>query len=201
MLDRFYLIVDSAEWLVRLLPAGLKLAQLRLKDKTPAEIEAEVRASLTLASTFGCQLVINDHWRTAIDAGAAWIHLGQEDLDGADLAAIRRAGLRLGISTHTEAELDRALGFDPDYVALGPIYEPGGKKVDFAPQGLARIGAWKARIACPLVAIGGLTLERAPAVYAAGADSLCVITDVLAAADPEGRCRAWLEARQTWTRG
>jgi len=121
------------------------------------------------------------------------VHLGQGDLDGADLAALRRAGVRLGISTHDESELERALALAPDYVALGPIYPTLLKVMPWAPQGLARLGAWKRRVgALPLVAIGGLTLERLPDVFAAGADVAAVVTDIVRAAQPEERVQQWL---------
>ncbi|WP_439530426.1 thiamine phosphate synthase [Pannonibacter sp.] len=199
-LDRFYLIVNSASWIERLLPVGLPLVQLRVKDLDEEGTHAEIRRSLTLCRQAGATLIVNDHWQAAIRCGADWVHLGQEDLDTADIPALRAAGIRIGISTHTPAELDRALAFAPDYVALGPIYEARGKKVDYPTQGLARIGEWRQRVSCPLVAIGGITLDTAPAVFAAGADSVCVITDVLGAADPEARCTAWLTARQSWPR-
>ena len=120
--------------------------QLRVKDAADADVRRQIAASLTLARRHGCQLIVNDYWREAIDAGADYVHLGQEDLAAADLAAIKAAGLRLGISTHSEEELAIALAAEPDYVALGPIYETKLKAMKWAPQGLARIGAWKARI-------------------------------------------------------
>ncbi|MEM9726496.1 MAG: thiamine phosphate synthase [Pseudomonadota bacterium] len=191
---RFYQIVDGAHWLERFLPLGLRFAQLRIKDAPQAELRAQIRDSLQLAREAGAILVINDHWRLALELGAEWIHLGQEDLAAADLAAIRRGGLKLGISTHDPRELEIALAARPDYVALGPIYETILKKMRFAPQGLDRIGVWKRRIgAMPLVAIGGLTTARAPGVFAAGADSACVVTDVLLNPDPEARLREWLD--------
>lgn len=197
MLPPFYLIVDDPSWLDRLCPVGLTFAQLRIKDKGLPEIETAIRNALKIAHAHDCILVINDYWQQAIDAGADWVHLGQEDLDTADVRALKDSGIRIGISTHTPAELERALALEPDYVALGPIYEPRGKTVDHAPQGLDRIREWKTRISCPLVAIGGIRVEQAAEVYAAGADSICVITDVLKAADPEQRCRDWLaQARQ-----
>lgn len=198
MLDRFYLIVDSADWLLRLYPQGLNLVQLRLKDRPEAELASEIQRAVAISEMYDRTLVINDHWAEAIDAGADFLHLGQEDLDTADIAAIRKAGMKIGISTHTEAELDRALTLDPDYIALGPVFEPRGKVVEHAPQGLARLGEWKQRISCPLVAIGGITLEQSSDVFAAGADVICVITDVLKAEDPEERTRAWLDARKQW---
>lgn len=195
LLDPFYLIVDSAAWLERLLPCGVRLAQLRVKEQPEDAIRAEIAAAKALCDKFGAQLIVNDYWRLAIEAGCDFVHLGQGDLDTADLGAIRRAGLRLGISTHDDAELARALEARPDYVALGPIYPTLLKAMDFAPQGLARIGEWKRKIgALPLVAIGGITLERLPGVLAAGADSAAVVTDILRNADPEARARDWVAA-------
>lgn len=192
-LARFYPVVDSVEWVARLARAGARLIQLRIKEGREAALREAIRASLAAARAERATLVVNDHWRLAIDEGADWLHLGQEDLDTADLAAIRRAGLKLGLSTHDEAELARALGAAPDYVALGPIYATSAKVVGFAPQGLARIGEWKRRIGeTPLVVIGGITLDTAPLCYEAGADSIAVITDVLRHPDPEARSKAWL---------
>ncbi len=194
-LPRFYPIFDSADWLARMLPLGVRLVQLRVKDRAEAETRAEIARARDLCRAAGATLVVNDHWRLAIDEGCGFVHLGQEDLDDADLPAIRRAGLRLGVSTHDDAELDRALAAAPDYVALGPVYPTILKAMRFAPQGLARVTEWKARIGdLPLVAIGGLTVERAPGVLAAGADVVSVVTDITLAADPEARTRAWLEA-------
>ena len=140
-------------------------------------------------------LVVNDYWRVAIGEGAHWVHLGQGDLDGADIAAVRKAGVKLGVSTHDEAELERALALEPDYVALGPIYPTILKAMAFAPQGLNRIGEWKRRVgAVPLVAIGGLTVERAKLCLAAGADIVSVVTDITLNADPEARAREWIAA-------
>jgi thiamine-phosphate pyrophosphorylase len=194
-LDPFYLIVDDADWLPRLLPQGVALVQLRVKDRAEAELRAQIARARDLCAAYGAQLVVNDHWRLAIDLSCDFVHLGQGDLDTADIAAIRAHGLRLGVSTHDHAELDRALALAPDYVALGPIYPTLLKKMAFAPQGLERIGEWKRRIGeIPLVAIGGLTPERARAALAAGADCACVVTDVLRAADPEARAREWRAA-------
>ena len=102
--------------------------------------------------------------------------------------------MRIGISTHDHAELERALALQPDYVALGPIYPTLLKQMPWAPQGLARITEWKRRIGnLPLVAIGGLTVERVPGVFAAGADSAAVVTDIVRNADPDLRTREWIE--------
>ena len=195
MLDRFYLIVDAAAWLQRLLPHGVRLAQLRVKDRPEPELRAQVRRARDLCAAAHARLIVNDHWRLAIEEGCDFVHLGQGDLDGADLPAIRAAGLRLGVSTHDDAELDRALVLAPDYVALGPIYPTVLKQMPWAPQGLAKLALWKERIGrIPLVAIGGLTPERARAALAAGADSAAVVTDVLRHPDPEARAREWRAA-------
>ena len=198
-LDPFYPIVDSADWVRRLVGVGARLIQLRMKDKDEATIAAEARVALKICRDAGATLVINDHWRVAIDVGAPWAHLGQGDLDqGADVGAIRRAGLKLGLSTHDDAELARALALKPDYVALGPIYPTVLKAMAFAPQGLARIGEWKKRVgALPLVAIGGLNLERAKACLTAGADVVSVVTDIALNPDPEARAREWIAATRS----
>jgi thiamine-phosphate pyrophosphorylase len=194
-LPRFYPILDSATWIARMLPLGMRFVQLRIKDTPEAALRAKIRAARDLCRATGARLVVNDHWRIAIDEGCDFVHLGQEDLDTADLPAIRRAGLALGVSTHDEAELDRALATDPDYVALGPVYPTILKAMAWQPQGLDRVRAWKARIgALPLVAIGGLTVERAAGVFAAGADIASVVTDITRNPDPEARLRAWVGA-------
>jgi thiamine-phosphate pyrophosphorylase len=195
VLDPFYLIVDSVAWLERLLPCGVKLVQLRIKDKSDVELRSEIAAGKALCEKYGAQLVVNDYWKIAIDLGCNYIHLGQEDLDSADLNAIRLAGIKLGISTHDERELDRALGFNPDYIALGPIYPTILKQMPFAPQGLEKLSEWRKRIGnLPLVGIGGLTVERGIAVLKSGANSAAAVTDVTLNANPEERAREWVAA-------
>jgi thiamine-phosphate pyrophosphorylase len=189
--DRFYPVVDSVAWVARLAQLGVGTIQLRVKDLAHDDAVALMREGLAAAGS--AKLVVNDYWRAAIDAKAKHLHLGQEDLAEADVAAIRKAGLTLGLSTHDEAELEIALKHAPDYVALGPIYPTTLKPMRFGPQGLARITEWKKRLgALPLVAIGGITLERAGGVYSAGADSIAVVSDVTQNADPDARVRAWL---------
>jgi thiamine-phosphate pyrophosphorylase len=194
-LPRVYPIVDSAEWVRRLLPLGVRLVQLRIKDRSTEELRAEIRESSALCARVGAQLIVNDYWQLAIEEGCDFVHLGQGDLDGADTRAIRGAGMKLGVSTHDERELERALPFNPDYVALGPIYPTLLKVMPWAPQGLARITEWKRRIGrIPLIAIGGLTVERLAGVFAAGADVAAVVTDIVRNANPEARTREWLAA-------
>lgn len=194
-LPRAYPILESAAWVRRLLPCGARLVQLRIKDRPAEAVRAEIREAKGLCARGGAQLIVNDHWRLALEEGCDFVHLGQGDLDTADVPALRRAGVRIGISTHDEAELSRALGLEPDYVALGPIYPTLLKVMAFAPQGLGRIGEWKRRIGgIPLVAIGGITLERLPGVLAAGADSAAVVTDIVRNPEPERRMEAWARA-------
>lgn len=193
MLDRFYPIVESAHWVEQLVAWGARLVQLRMKDRSTSTITEHVRVAKTACERAGAQLIVNDHWEVAIAQACNFVHLGQGDLDGADLRAIRKAGLRLGVSTHDPAELERALELQPDYIALGPIYPTTLKKMPWAPQGLTRIAEWKQRIGTtPLIAIGGLTAERAPAVLEAGADVAAVVTDVIQSADPRARTRQWI---------
>jgi len=192
-LDIFYPIVPDVRWLARIAPLGVRCIQLRLKDASPKEVRRQISASVEITREHCCQLIVNDYWAEAIDIGADYIHLGQEDLAEADLAAIKKGGLRLGISTHDKAELDIALAAEPDYVALGPIYETKLKAMKWEPQGLERVTEWKSRIGRrPLVAIGGITPVLAADVLAAGADSVAVITDFLTHPDPEERIREWL---------
>jgi thiamine-phosphate pyrophosphorylase len=197
-LDVFYPIVPDAAWVRRVVALGVRTVQLRLKDADPARIRREIDDSLAAAAVTGCQVIVNDYWREALDAGADYVHLGQEDLAAADVPALKSAGVRLGISTHSEDELETALAVAPEYVALGPIWETKLKAMKWAPQGLARIATWRGRIGeLPLVAIGGITLDRAPSVLAAGAQSVAVITDFVTHPDPDARLGAWLNWART----
>ena len=192
-LDPFYPIVPDADWVSRVVGGGAKLVQLRAKDLDGPTLRDEIARSRDTCAKAGATLVVNDFWREAIDAGCDFVHLGQGDLDGADMPAIRRAGVRLGVSTHDHADLDRALSLEPDYVALGPIYPTLLKQMPWVPQGLERIAEWRRLIGDrPLVAIGGLTIERLEGVFKAGADSAAVVTDILRAPDPEARTREWV---------
>lgn len=192
-LDPFYLIVDTVEQLVPLLPHGVKLAQLRLKNCDEAETRRQIAAARDACRAQGAQLVVNDFWRLALELGCDYVHLGQEDLLAADLDALRAAGVKFGISTHDEAELARALAEKPDYVALGPIFPTRLKQMAFGPQGVEKIALWKQKIGdLPLVAIGGLTPERALDCLRAGAQSAAVVTDISLNPDPVARAREWV---------
>ena len=191
--DRFYPVVDSVAWVARLAKLGVGTVQLRAKNLDDAQALATVREALAAIRGTRTRLVVNDYWRAAIEAQAKDLHLGQEDLADADLKAIRAAGLTLGISTHDDEELATALAAKPDYVALGPIFPTTLKSMRFAPQGIPKITEWKKRIGgIPLVAIGGIKFEQSAEIFAAGADSIAVVSDVTQNADPDARVRQWL---------
>jgi thiamine-phosphate pyrophosphorylase len=194
--DRFYPVVDSVAWVARLALLGVGTIQLRAKGLNDSEALQRVTDALEMTKGTAAKLVVNDYWRAAIVAGAHHLHLGQEDFAGladADLKAIRDAGLTLGLSTHDDAELETALRAKPDYIALGPIFPTTLKSMRFAPQGISKVSEWKKRIGnIPLVAIGGIKLEQAAAIFAAGADSIAVVSDVTQNPEPDARVRAWL---------
>ncbi|MGA8903212.1 thiamine phosphate synthase [Bradyrhizobium sp.] len=191
--DRFYPVVDSVAWVARLALLGVGTIQLRAKNLNEADALQTIKDALEVIRGTAARLVVNDYWRAAIEAGAKHLHLGQEDLAEADVAAIRAAGLTLGISTHDDTELDTALRAKPDYVALGPIFPTTLKSMRFAPQGIPKIAEWKKRVGeIPLVAIGGIKLERASEIFAAGADSIAVVSDITQNADPDKRVKQWL---------
>jgi thiamine-phosphate pyrophosphorylase len=194
--DRFYPVVDSVAWVARLALLGVGTIQLRAKGLNDSEALQTVRDALEMTKGTEAKLVVNDYWRAAIGAGAKHLHLGQEDLADlaeADLKAIRRAGLTLGLSTHDDQELETALKVQPDYIALGPIFPTTLKSMRFAPQGIPKISEWKKRIGTiPLVAIGGIKLEQAREIFAAGADSIAVVSDITQNPEPDARVRAWL---------
>lgn len=194
-LDRFYPIFDNTDWLKRLLPLGIKLVQLRIKDKSDEETRAEIIKGKALCEQFGAQLIVNDFWQIAIDEKCDFIHLGQEDLDIADIKAIRAAGIKIGLSTHDNDELDRALSYKPEYLALGPVYPTILKKMKWTEQGLDKVTEWKKLVGdTALVAIGGMSVERAQGAFDAGADIVSAVTDITLNDDPEARIKQWINA-------
>ena len=198
LLDRFYPLVDSAAWAARLIAHGARFVQLRVKEKSMEDVRKELRKAKALCERADAQLVVNDYWQLAIEEHCDFVHLGQRDLDTADIGALRCAGIRLGISTHDHSELDRALALQPDYVALGPIYHTQLKQMPWAPQGLERLQEWRQLVGnIPLVAIGGLTVNRLRGVFAAGADSAAVVTDIVRSDDPDTRIREWVAATRS----
>lgn len=193
-LDRFYPIFDSYQWLERLVPLGIKLVQLRIKDQPEEQVREQIIKAKSLCDEYQCQLVINDYWQLAIELDCDYIHLGQEDLDEADVKAIKAAGIKLGISTHCEEELERALSLEPDYIALGPVYPTILKKMKWKQQGIDKLSLWKERIdSIPLIAIGGMTTSRAQGAFDAGADSVAAVTDITLNPQPEAQILSWIK--------
>jgi len=179
-----YPVVDSLVWIERLLAYGVRTIQLRIKDKTDVQVDEQIRTAVALGKQYQARLFINDYWRPAIKHGAYGVHLGQEDLDIADLRAIQQAGLRLGISTHDDTELQRAKALHPSYIALGHIFPTQTKIMPSSPQGLENLARQVAATPdFPLVAIGGISLDRAPAVAATGVGSIAVVSAITKAAD------------------
>ena len=189
-----YPVVDSVEWIARLLDAGVRTLQLRIKDKRDEEVEADVMAAIALARRYNARLFINDYWRLAIKHQAYGVHLGQEDLATTDLTAIRQAGLRLGLSTHDDMEIDVALAARPSYIALGHVFPTQTKQMPSAPQGLATLTRHVARLGdYPTVAIGGISLSRAPEVLATGVGSIAVVSAITQADEWQQATRQLLD--------
>jgi thiamine-phosphate pyrophosphorylase len=194
-LSRFYPVFDSSDWLARLVPLGIQLVQLRIKDGSQAHIRSEIIKAKALCTKHNCTLIINDYWQLAIEMGCEFVHLGQEDLDSADITKIKQANIKIGISTHDQEELQRAIDLQPDYIALGPVYPTILKKMKWHQQGLGRVSQWKETInTTPLVAIGGMSVERAEGAFSAGADIVAAVTDITLNKNPEKRVQEWIAA-------
>lgn len=179
-----YPVVETVAWLERLLDAGVRTLQLRIKDLPEETVEQDIAAAVALGRRYQARLFINDYWRLAIKYQAYGVHLGQEDLDVADLDALHRAGLRLGLSTHDDSELDRALAEQPSYIALGHVFPTQTKTMPSSPQGLEELKRHASRLkGVSTVAIGGISLERAPQVLATGVGSIAVVSAITQADD------------------
>ncbi|NMM21160.1 MAG: thiamine phosphate synthase [Rhodoferax sp.] len=181
-----YAVLPDAAWVARMARAGVPTVQLRFKSDDTRAIEREVSAAVQAVQGTDALLFINDHWQAAIAAGAYGVHLGQEDLELADLQAIRAAGLRLGLSSHGYAEMLRADRFSPSYLAMGAVFPTTLKRMVTAPQGTGRLSAY-ARLMrdCPLVAIGGIDHSTLPDVLVSGVGSVAVVRALVAAEQPE----------------
>lgn len=189
-----YPVVDDPTWIPRCAAAGVTTLQLRIKQPASAELDDAIQTGIALARAHGVHLFINDHWPLAIRHGAWGVHLGQEDLQHADLAAIAGAGLRLGISTHSVWEVARAYAVKPSYYACGPIFPTRSKAMPWHPQGLTNLAFWSALLPAPVVAIGGLDPERAAHAIGCGASGAAVMGGVTAAVDPDQALRDYLAA-------
>ena len=181
-----YAVLPDAAWVGRMARAGVPTVQLRFKSDDPAAIKREIQASVQAVQGTGALLFINDHWQLAIEADAYGVHLGQEDLDLADLECIRASGLRLGLSSHGYAEMLRADAVSPSYIAMGAVFVTTLKRMMTPPQGTGRLHAYaKLMRDYPLVAIGGIDASHLPAVLASGVGSVAVVRALVAAAQPE----------------
>ncbi|GAA0817627.1 thiamine phosphate synthase [Colwellia asteriadis] len=187
-----YPVIDSLYWLKRLLPLGLEIIQLRIKNVTNEQLERIIVEAIEFAKDYKTRLFINDYWQLAIKHGAYGVHIGQEDLQDADLAAIQQAGLRLGISTHGCYEFLLAQQLQPSYLAIGAIFPTKTKDmtgqiqgIDNLKQVLALRPTEKSQ-QIPVVAIGGISLERAPKVLATGVESIAVVTAITEAESSHG---------------
>ncbi len=181
-----YPVVDSAEWVDKILREGIQTVQLRIKQADPVQCREEIARAVRISRAYpDSALFINDYWQLAIEAGAYGVHLGQEDLDTADLAQIQTAGLRLGVSTHSYWELARALSVNPSYIALGPVFETSSKRMSFSPQGVDKVRDWQQILAdsYPLVAIGGIKPEHAAQLKQTGVGAIAMISAITQAED------------------
>ncbi|MBQ0214791.1 thiamine phosphate synthase [Proteus vulgaris] len=189
-----YPVVDSIEWIERLLKIGVTTLQLRIKDKQPEDVEQEIIEAIRLGKQYHARLFINDYWQLAIKHQAYGVHLGQEDLDIADLDAIKQAGLRLGVSTHDQMELQRAKALRPSYIALGHIFPTTTKDMPSKPQGLKALKHQVEQTPdFPTVAIGGISLERVSDVIATGVGSVALVSAITKASDWQKVTRKLLE--------
>lgn len=179
-----YPIVDSVAWLQKLLPLGVDHIQLRIKNLTGTQLEDEIIKAIALAKSYKAKLFINDYWELAVRHHAYGVHLGQEDLHTADVAAIHAAGLRLGISTHCNYEVACAHAYQPSYIAIGPVFPTTSKAMKFAPQGVNALARWRKTLSYPLVAIGGIGLNNIHDVLAEKIDGVAVISAITQADDP-----------------
>ncbi len=188
-----YAVVDSAAWVARVLAAGIRTVQLRIKDPAEPTLVQQVIESVALArATPGAQLFINDHWRLALAHGAYGVHLGQDDVSRADLAALQAAGLRLGLSTHSYWEVARAWALRPSYIACGPVYATQSKAMPWRPQGLGNLRFWARQLPLPVVGIGGIGVPQMAAVAATGVAGAAVLSAITQADDASQACQALL---------
>ena len=180
-----YPVVDRSDWLEKLLPLGVKTIQLRIKDLQGYPLEEDIKRSVLLAKQYNATLFINDYWDLAIQFGANGVHLGQDDLPKADIAKIHEAGLYLGVSTSCYYEVAAALAVNPSYIACGPIYSTTSKIMSFNPQGIEQLKRWRRTLQYPLVAIGGINLERLPDILKTNVEGISLISAITKATDPD----------------
>jgi len=189
----FYPIVENAAWVEKLVRQGVKTIQLRIKNVSAEKLEQELKNSIQIAKEYAARLFINDNWQLAIKFGAYGLHIGQEDLLTVDVTALQKAGLRLGISTHSYSEIARALAVHPSYIAIGPIFHTTTKEVPFAPQGLLKLKRYCDMLNYPVVAIGGIAWEHLNDVLQTGVDGVAVISAITRAQLPDAEIKRWVD--------
>lgn len=192
-----YGVMPDADWVKRMVDAEVPTVQLRFKSEDRSKIRKQVKEAVAAVKDSKTLLFINDYWQEAINAEAYGVHLGQEDLELADLEAIRAAGLRLGLSTHGYAELAYADRFCPSYIAMGAVFPTNLKKMPTAPQGLGRLYQYaKLMSHYPLVAIGGIDQDSIRAVSKSGVGSVAVVRAITQAKDPKAAVKHLQELMQ-----
>lgn len=181
-----YPVVNSAHWVERVLQLGISITQLRIKDLQISDLESQIKQAIAAGEDAQAQVFINDYWALAIKYHAYGVHLGQDDLESADLVALQQAGLRLGISTHGYYEILRALEYQPSYIALGHIFATSTKEMPSLPQGVSRLALYQKLIGerVPTIAIGGINIERAAKVWRTGVSGVAVVSAITQALNP-----------------
>ncbi|MBK4765404.1 MAG: thiamine phosphate synthase (plasmid) [Pantoea sp. Brub] len=194
-----YPIVDSSIWLMKLLDLGVKTLQIRIKERSEKVLNQEIETAVLLSHKYDARIFINDYWQLAIKYNAYGVHLGQEDMEHADMYAILKSGMRLGLSTHNESELLTALTWNPSYIALGHIFHTKTKRMLSRPQGLEQLMYLANKIKhIPTVAIGGITLDRLEAVLKCGVGGISVINAIIGNLDWRKNTIKFLQKIQSW---
>ncbi|WP_367670796.1 thiamine phosphate synthase [Sodalis-like secondary symbiont of Drepanosiphum platanoidis] len=195
----FYPIVNSISWLVCMLDCGVKIIQLRIKNKSKIYIEKSIEASVLLGNHYNAKIFINDYWQLAIRYRAYGVHLGQEDMIQANKILIRQSKLRLGLSTHNEEELNRSLSWNPSYIALGHIFPTSTKNMLSKPQGLKKLKYWVNKLKnIPTVAIGGINLNSLNSVLDSGVGGISVISAIIKSKNWRKETKNFMEKISKW---
>jgi thiamine-phosphate pyrophosphorylase len=185
--------LDAAAVASACVAGGAPLLQVRQKSGSSGAFFALADAAVRRAAGSDTRVIVNDRADLAQAAGADGVHVGQDDLSPEAVRAIVGDGAIVGVSTHTQDQIDRALAGPASYVAVGPIFTTATKATGYEARGLALV-RYAAGRGKPVVAIGGITLARAPQVIAAGASAVAIITDLLVDSDIEQRVRAFVRA-------
>jgi thiamine-phosphate pyrophosphorylase len=172
--------------------AGVQLMQLRDKRGSPAAIHSQANELASILSPRGARLIVNDRPDIAAMTAAGGVHVGQEDLSVEEARRIVGPSRWVGVSTHNLEQLRQADRTSADYIAVGPIFATATKEDPDPVVGIDFLRAARRLTRKPLVAIGGITIDSAADVFRAGADSVAVVRDLLAAPNPAERAREYL---------